>query len=183
VEEVDLEELGLFVNTPVDELHLDPLGVLDSEVVTLGLAVVQEETLGEKDEAPDTVSRKTEGVGATVWVIVVVSVAVEQGDGVKLTVTLSVGLWEPLFEASTESEKEALPVVLLDAEGLPLGRRDTDPLLVAFAGVGDPEGVWLPHPLTEAEKEEDLEALALPLGRRVAEVHREAKGEREDDPL
>ena len=71
----------------------------------------------------------------------VVSVAVVQGVGVELTVTLSVGLWVPLFEDSTENEKEALPVVLLDAEGLPLERRDTDPLFVAFAGVGDPEGV------------------------------------------
>ena len=66
VEEVDFEELWLIVNTPVDELHLDPLGELDSEVVTLGLAVDREEVLGEKDETPDTVSRKTEGVGATV---------------------------------------------------------------------------------------------------------------------
>ena len=28
-----------------------------------------------------------------------------------------------------------------------------------------------------------MEALALPLGRRVAEVQEEARGEREDDPL
>jgi hypothetical protein len=153
-------------------------------VVTLGLDVSLKDTLGEGDDAPDTVPGKTVCVGgATVWVKAVVSVIEEQGDGVKLITTLSVGVVAPLFEGSTEDEKEAMPVVLLDAEGLPLDKRDTEPLLVAFAGVGEPLAVKLPQPLTEAVKEEDLEALALPLGRRVAEVHREAKGEREDDPL
>jgi hypothetical protein len=61
--------------------------------------------------------------------------------------------------------------------------REEEPLLVTLAGVEDTLIVALPHLLAEEEKEEDLEALGLPLGRRVAEVHNEVRGEREDDTV
>lgn len=151
-------------------------------MVTLGLKVTRGDELGEDVMEFDTVPVK-ETVPLTVCVRVTAIVMELQGDGVKLTVTHPVGVPLLLREEKGEGEKEALPVGLLDVEELPLDMRDAEPLLVTLAGVGDTLIVALPHLLAEEEKEEDLEALVLPLGRRVAEVHNEARGEREDDTV
>ena len=183
VEQADFEKMGLPEDTPDAELQEDPVGDLDSEVVTLGLNDAHGDTLEEMDDDPDTVPSREDGVGTPVWVREVVPVAEGHRDGVGLTVTHPVGEVLLHCDGRTENEKEALPVVLTDAVELPLDKRDTDPLPVAFAGVREPLADTLPRPLTDAEKEEGLEALALPLGREVAVLHWEAEEEREDDPL
>ena len=182
VTEMDLDELEVPVDLLDAELHWDDLGERDSELVTLGLKEVRGDELGEEVMEFETVPVR-ETVPLTVCVRVAAKVKELDEDEVKLTVTHPVGVPLLLREEKGEGEKEALPVGLLDTEELPLDMREEEPLLVTLAGVEDTLIVALPHLLTEEEKEEDLEALGLPLGRRVAEAHNEARGEREDDTV